>query len=195
MGILVDHELARLLERGHIVEGDYGAINPASIDLHVGYGLFEEKRPPLHLELLWRFFPNFANQIDGSTEQERWRFVDLGEYTRERPYWLYQNHLILIDSIEGFNIPVNLCANFQLKSSAGRMGYEHALAGFCDPGWNGSKLTKELTSLRRWRPLPIYPGMRLGQLIFHKLSSVPDADYSQTGRYNGDGTVAVSRGL
>jgi dCTP deaminase len=68
------------------------------------------------------------------------------------------------------------------------------LAGFCDPGWHGSKLTLELKNARRFHDLPLYPGLKIGQMVFHKMYASPLRDYSETGRYNRDRSVAASKG-
>jgi len=36
--------------------------------------------------------------------------------------------------------------------------------------------------------------MRIGQIVFHKMSLLPNKDYSQTGRYQGDQQVQASKG-
>lgn len=63
----------------------------------------------------------------------------------------------------------------------------------CDPGWNGSKLTMELVN-DDIAPLPIYPGLRIGQLIFSLTLGIPEKCYAKTGRYNNDTVVKGSKG-
>lgn len=191
MSILVDSQIAELLKQGVVYPAQFGAINPASLDIHVGFGLLEEIKPNPIVRLLLRLFPGLSARL----KQPQWRKVDLSKYSKHRPYWLRPRQFVLLDSLETFHLPNNIAANFQLKSSAGRMGYEHALAGYCDPGWHGSKLTKEVTNIRQWRSLPIYPSMKLGQLVFYQLDQHPDKSYAETGRYNNDKVVSASKGL
>jgi dCTP deaminase len=100
-----------------------------------------------------------------------------------------------VDSMEIFDLPDDVKAEFFLRSSAGRKGYEHAMAGYCDSGWSNSRLTMELTNLRRYRCLPIYPGLKLGQLAFERLPQPPTVSYRLKGRYNNDQDVQESKGL
>jgi len=43
-------------------------------------------------------------------------------------------------------------------------------------------------------PLPLYQGMRFGQLEFRLLLSLPSMSYSEVGRYNNDLSVQRSKG-
>jgi deoxycytidine triphosphate deaminase len=119
--------------------------------------------------------------------------IDLGKYSPSHPYLMIPGERCLVASLETFNLPTFLCAQFRLKSSRGREWYEHMEAGFCDPGWNGSKLTMEIINMAPGL-LPLYPGLRMGQLVFSLTLGVPDKHYGQTGRYNGDQTVMASKG-
>ena len=87
-----------------------------------------------------------------------------------------------------------IAAQFMLKSSRAREGLEHLLAGYCDPGWSGSVLTMELHNSRQLHPIPLWPGMKIGQMVFHRMAAPPMRSYRETGRYNGDNTVQGSRG-
>jgi dCTP deaminase len=81
-----------------------------------------------------------------------------------------------------------------LKSSRAREGLEHLMAGYCDPGWHGSVLTLELHNSRQLWPQLLWPGMKIGQMVFHRMSDLPLRSYAQTGRYNGHATVHASKG-
>jgi len=70
----------------------------------------------------------------------------------------------------------------------------YLLAGYCDPGWHGSVLTLELHNSRRFFNIGLWPGMKIGQMVFHRLETIPDRTYAITGRYNNDSTVTASRG-
>jgi dCTP deaminase len=107
---------------------------------------------------------------------------------------LVPQQFILAHTIELFNIPDTLCAFFALKSSRGREGISHVLAGFCDAGWNNSRLTLELHSVRQYHSIPIWHGMSIGQMIFGDMSQVPEKSYSLVGRYNNCPTVEPSKG-
>lgn len=100
---------------------------------------------------------------------------------------------VLAYTEEFVRIPVHLEAQFQLKSSRGREGYEHALAGYIDPGFHG-QVTLELSNLNRYHWLPLTAGMRIGQLRFMKMDEIPHRPYSVTGRYNNDMGAVTSKG-
>ena len=119
-----------------------------------------------------------------------WESISLiGDYK----FWLMPNDFILTETIESFHIPRNISAQFALKSSRGREGYEHLSAGFIDPAWHGSKLTMELFNANP-NPIPIYKGLKIGQIIFTRCDAQPIRAYDERGRYNGDKSVMESKG-
>ena len=98
----------------------------------------------------------------------------------------------LAETRECFNLPDDISAQFVLKSSRAREGLNHLLAGWCDPGWHGSKLTLELKNERRYHDIPLYPGLKIGQMVFHVMSNIPVHSYALTGNYNNHLTVMPS---
>jgi dCTP deaminase len=68
------------------------------------------------------------------------------------------------------------------------------MAGYCDPGWHGSRLTLELHNSRRFHNIALWPGMKIGQMVFHVIAGTPERTYAVTGRYNGHETVMPSLG-
>jgi dCTP deaminase len=126
----------------------------------------------------------------------------------DTPYWLRPGQFILASTVEVFNMPDTVSAQFMLKSSRGREGLgssktepessradglNHLMAGFIDPGFNGSRLTLELHNVRQLANVPIWPSMRIGQIVCEPMEA-PERSYRETGRYNGDLGVQVSRG-
>lgn len=95
---------------------------------------------------------------------------------------------ILTDVQELIQIPLTIEAQVILRSSAARRGWDHALAGFVDPGYglnNPSRLTLEFVNCLKHEPLLIKTGMEMVQLKFARLNEVPERSYAQTGRYHG----------
>jgi len=84
---------------------------------------------------------------------------------------------ILICTIECIRIPYDCAGTVYLKSSLARQGLDHALAGYCDPDFNG-QLTLELHA---HCPIVLTHGQRVIQLVLNRLESEPEAGYS--GRY------------
>lgn len=96
-------------------------------------------------------------------------------------------HFVLAHTVEVFNLPLDISAEFRLKSSAARMGLSHALAVWCDPGWHGSTLTLELHNISRFHTVVLRPGDKIGQMVFHRHRPVPGhASYAARGAYNND---------
>jgi dCTP deaminase len=170
--ILSDWQIRYYEQLDAIVEPfDPELLNPASIDVRLGNRLM----------------------IEVADERELIE-IDISKRTAEHPYWLLPDEFCLAETIETFNLPRFIAAQFVLKSSRAREGYQHLLAGFCDPGWHGSKLTLELKNARRFHDLPLYPGLKIGQMVFRKMCTSPLKDYSETGRYNKDVKVTASKG-
>lgn len=171
MSILVDHQIADLcLGNRMVVPYHQKHLNPASLDVTIGDSLLYE------------------------TEEGGWRQVDLSVFDKQEPLWLNPKEFVLVATDETFNLPDTVGAEFRIKSSRAREGYNNILAVWCDPGWHGSKLTLEITNESRYRRLPIYPGLKIGQMVFHQMAATPESSYAVTGRYNNDAQVEGSRG-
>ncbi len=161
MASLVDYQIRKLSRDQGLVEPfNPEMVNPASIDVTLGPQILVEN--------------------------------DHGDFTEfdisKQEFWMPPGGFVLAVTAEWVRIPVNLECCFQLKSTVGRLGYNHALAGYIDPGFSG-RITLELKNYRRFKELPLSAGMRIGQLRFARLDSTPMRSYSVTGRYNNDSTV------
>jgi dCTP deaminase len=170
--LLPDHEIRRLCQQ-HRMVSPYREelLNPASLDVRLGDRIMIE-------------------QEDGPDLQ----IVGLCEYSRENPFLIHPGEWFLAETQEIFHLPDHVGAQFVLKSSRAREGWDHSEAGWCDPGWYGSRLTMELKNARQFTSLPIWPGMKIGQMKFILVSGVPERSYAQTGRYNADLAVTSSKG-
>lgn len=157
MVVLCDRDLIRRCRRGLIkpwLDGDERLVQPASIDVHLGKDLLLEVEYTPDLE---RFV------MEGSY------FVDPGEF-------------LLGHTNETVRIPEDCVGDFVLRSSVARAGLNHALSGLLDPGFEG-QVTLELQNWRRFWPVQIKPGMRIGQIVLHRLSGRPRRSYAQIGHY------------
>jgi dCTP deaminase len=170
--ILCDQEIRQLCLTADLVTPfNPDLINPASIDVRLGDTLLIE-----------------------SAQSRELVVYPLDRHSQEIPYELRPGQFCLAQTVETFNMPVNVAAQFMLKSSRAREGLEHLMAGYCDPGWHGSVLTLELHNSRQLWPQLLWPGMKIGQMVFHRMSDLPLRSYAQTGRYNGHATVHASKG-
>jgi dCTP deaminase len=170
--ILCDQEIRQLCLTADLVTPfNPDLINPASIDVRLGDTLLIE-----------------------SAQSRELVVYPLDRHSEEIPYELRPGQFCLAQTVETFNMPDNVAAQFMLKSSRAREGLEHLMAGYCDPGWYGSVLTLELHNSRQLWPQLLWPGMKIGQMVFHRMSDLPLRSYAQTGRYNGHATVHASKG-
>ena len=167
MTVLCDWEiLARCMDQKMVVPFDRKLINPASLDVLLGDNLMIE-----------------------SMYQEELLRMDISGRTEHDPYLLMPGHFCLAETLEVFNIPDDISCQFVLKSSRARDGVNHLLAGWIDPGYHGSRLTLELKNERRHCPIKLWPGLKIGQLVFHVMNNTPQHSYAETGHYNNHLTV------
>ena len=190
---LNDREIKELCDQGLVVPYHSKYVNPSSLDIRIGKRIKLMRKRFLYypVRLLAAIFKIqiFLTLLE---EQVYWEFLSISLTSKDDPFYLLPEDKILAESLETFNFPVNISGQFVLKSSRGREFYEHLMAGYCDPGWNSSVLTLEIEN-RSLKPLPIYYGFPIGQIIFERMIP-PEQDYSKTGRYNNDPQVQESRG-
>jgi dCTP deaminase len=73
---------------------------------------------------------------------------------------------ILAETLERITLPDNIVASIEGKSSIARLGVElHQTGGWIDAGFSGS-ITLEMCNVNQ-RPVRIYAGMPIGQLVFY----------------------------
>ena len=168
MSTLVDFQLKRWAKEGGLKPCDFSLVNPASVNLRIGTTLVVESPA-------------------GTTYE-----VDISANSQACPFLVDPGEWILTHTQEIVKLPGNFEAEVCLRSSAARAGWQHALAGYVDPSWEG-RLTLEFQNVRRFTALPIYPGLQLCQLRVRKLHEIPEVGYDQTGRYHGDLGVTTNR--
>jgi dCTP deaminase len=170
--ILADKEIHALCQGGLVDPYDPVLVNPASLDVRLGWELLVEVEE----------YPTLIP-------------IDITGHTPENPFYLRPGEFVLGCTIETFHLPVDVAGQFALKSTRARQGLEHLMAGYCDPGWSGSKLTLELQNARQHHPVALWPEMRIGQIVFHRMSQTPARDYSLVGHYNHDVSVQSAKYL
>lgn len=172
MGIIPDHTIRQLcIEQSMVVPFNEELLNPASLDVRLGDTLLVE--------------------VDHTRDLLP---VNIEHTSQSDPYWLEPGEFVLAQTQEQFNIPNDIAARFALKSSRAREGIEHLLAGFADPGFHGAVMTLELQNARRLYSVPIWYGMKIGQMTFERMESPPEVSYAVKGHYNKDVTATASRG-
>jgi len=161
--VLSDRTIRRLLEEGRIRIDPYdeSLVQPSSVDVRVD-----------------RFFRVFHNArypfIDVKEPQEE--LTELVEIADDQPFILHPGEFVLGSTLERLQLPDDLVARLEGKSSLGRLGLLiHSTAGFVDPGWDGH-VTLELSNVANL-PITIYYGMKIGQLSFVQLSEPAERPY------------------
>jgi dCTP deaminase len=113
----------------------------------------------------------------------------------EDPFILHPGEFVLGSTYEVVSLPDDVAARVEGKSSLGRLGLlTHATAGFVDPGFSGH-VTLELANVATL-PIKLYPGMKIGQLCFFRLSSPAEHPYGSEkygSRYQGQRGPTPSR--
>jgi dCTP deaminase len=170
MSVLSDRDIHRLCALGMVEPYIIDNVQPASIDLRLGHEfiLFDDDD---EVDMADVRLPGTKSSRGSSLTMKPGEFA-LG-VTKER-----------------VNIPIDLVARIEGKSSIGRLGIMvHVTAGFIDPGFCGN-ITLEIVNLRSV-PVTVRPGMEICQLSFHRMETTPQRPYA--GRYQGADGVQASR--
>ncbi len=136
-------------------------VQPASVDIR--------------LDRFFRTFENHKYQfIDPREDQQD--MTRLVEVEASEPFVLHPGEFVLGSTFEVVTLPDDIAARVEGKSSLGRLGLlTHATAGFIDPGFSGH-VTLELSNVSNL-PVTLWPGMKIGQLCFIKMSSASEHPY------------------
>ena len=167
MTVLSDRTILKELELGRIVIDplDPRDVQPASVDLHLSDSLLifvNSKRPFIDIR------ENIADLTERVTA------------TPESPFILHPGEFVLGSTHERVELPDDLVARLEGKSSLGRLGLViHSTAGFVDPGFRGP-LTLELSNNARL-PITLYPGMKICQISYIRLTEPAWRPYGTPG--------------
>ncbi|WP_312180006.1 dCTP deaminase [Arthrobacter sp.] len=159
---------------------DPGMVQPSSVDVRID-----------------RYFRLFDNHkyahIDPSLDQPD--LTRLVEVAPDEPFILHPGEFVLGSTYESVTLPDDVAARLEGKSSLGRLGLlTHSTAGFIDPGFSGH-VTLELSNMATL-PIKLWPGSKIGQLCFFKLSSPAEFAYGSGAygnRYQGQRGPTASR--
>ena len=161
--ILSDGDIRKALANGEITIEPHNEsdIQPSSVDLHV--------------DKYFRTFNNHRYQvIDVKKPMED--LTEVVEVPDGEAFILHPGEFVLGSTAEYVKLPVDLVARLEGKSSLGRLGLLiHSTAGLVDPGFEGH-LTLELSNVANL-PITLYPGMKIGQISYFRMNSVPENAY------------------
>lgn len=177
--ILSDRDIKKKIESGDIgissPDNKHSAnINASSVDLRLGrfFKIYNHSRQAILDPLNAESFKDAMMLIEIKKPGESF-IVQPGEF-------------VLGVTMERVKIADDLVARVEGRSSLGRLGIIiHSTAGFIDAGFEGT-ITLEITNINRM-PVALYPGMRVCQLAFEKMTSVAQVPYSKkkTSKYQG----------
>lgn len=176
---LVDWEIRRDIEESHrigVEPYDPSMIQPASLDV----------RLDKHFKVLTHRGPIHPAAAP----------VDFEDYTvpREGAFILQPGDFVLGSTYEKITLPSDRSAQFEGKSSLGRLGLlTHITAGFIDPGFSGH-ITLELSNVTQ-NAIYLLPGMKIGQLCFEwvRMAERPYGSAGVGSHYQGQSGPQTSR--
>jgi dCTP deaminase len=180
--VLSDGTIRRLVDEGQIVIAPWDPlmVQPASVDLKLGtsFRVFHNHR----IQVI-----DLADPPQGLTEPVEVAPDDL--------FVIHPNEFVLGRTEEHVEMPDDLVARIEGKSSLGRLGLiVHATAGFVDPGFKGT-LTLEITNFNSV-PIVLRPGLPIAQLSFMTLDQPAQRPYGHPelgSHYHGQVDATESR--
>lgn len=180
--ILSDRDVKAQIDAGRIVIEPYDAmcIQPSSVDVKISN--------------LFRVFRNHtAGVID--VKKDMTDLTELVEIPMDGVFMLHPGEFVLGSTLERVGVPDDLVARVEGKSSLGRLGLLiHSTAGFIDAGFDGH-VTLELANVANL-PITLYPGMKIGQVSFMKMTSPAENPYgsgAKGSKYQGQRGPTPSR--
>ena len=180
--LLSDRDIRAAVDAGRIALDPFDPtmVQPSSVDVRIDryFRVFENHRYP---------------HIDPAVEQAE--LTRLVEPDGDEPFILHPGEFVLGSTYEVVSLPDDVSARLEGKSSLGRLGLlTHSTAGFIDAGFSGH-VTLELSNVATL-PIKLWPGMKIGQLCFFRLTSPAEAPYgsgAQGSRYQGQRGPTPSR--
>lgn len=148
----------------------------------------------VRIDRYFRLFDNHKYPVINPAEEQPC-LTRLVEVNSEEPFVLHPGEFVLASTFEVVSLPDDVAARLEGKSSLGRLGLlTHSTAGFIDPGFSGH-VTLELSNVATL-PIMLWPGMKIGQLCFFRLSSPAEHPYGSErygSRYQGQRGPTQSR--
>ena len=182
--VLSDRDIKAELDAGRIVIEplDRKDVQPASVDVRLGSD--------------FRVFINSRHTyIDPRGGQEG--LTETVVVPEGEAFVLHPGQFALGTTLERVALPDDVLGKLEGKSTLGRLGLMiHSTAGYVDPGWDG-ELTLELSNVATL-PIMLWPGMRIGQLSFERMSSPVERPYGSEGlgsHYQGQRGATPSHSL
>ena len=169
--ILSDKTIFKMLEEGSLVVDPITEeqVQPASVDIRLGDS--------------FSIVDDTADNIITMGSEIQYKTIKADRYL------LLPGQFVLATTQEYFELPDDLTAFVEGRSSLGRMGLFIQNAGWVDPGFKG-EITLELYNANRCA-IELQAGRRVGQLVFAKLDEHALNPYN--GKYQGQRGATGSR--
>lgn len=183
--VLSDRDIKEYLQTGKIritPQPDLSSqLGSCSIDLRLGntFRVFEHSKVPYIDPYDKRFSTDFTKEV---------------EVVADEAFILQPADFVLATTIEVFELPDDLLARLEGRSSLGRLGIVvHSTASIFEPGWRG-KVVMEMGNMGRMA-VALYPGMRICALTFEKLTCPAEVPYykKKTAKYSGQSSPEPSK--
>jgi len=161
-----DHQIRRLcLDDGLVTPFREEQLQPASYDVRLG-----DRLMVVDAERRWAP-PRPVDLGDPRTLVDLYREFEL----TSGGYELASGGFVLGHTMEVIDVPTDVSAHVQGKSSIARLGIAIEAAGFIDPGFRGP-ITLEIFNAS---PVPVIlrPGLPIAQFSFQRLDAVPECPY------------------
>lgn len=141
------------------------ALGPVSLDLELGNQFMVYQRTEQAF-------------IDVHEPETFENLTDLITKSEGEAFTIHPGEFVLANTAESVELPDDVAGRLEGRSSLGRLGIViHSTAGKFDPGWKG-RLVLEMSNIGTV-PVKVYPGMRICQLLFEKLSSPTSQPYME----------------
>lgn len=161
--ILTDTKIKEKIQNGEIIikpEPTTEQIQPSSIDLKIGGEYWQMLRQ--------------EHVIDPQNNQPQYNIIKANAIV------IPPNEFVLAITREHIELPANISARVEGRSSIGRLGLTvHITAGFIDAGFKG-KIVLEVKNLSP-NSIMLHEGMRVAQLVFEELTGDCERIYGECG--------------
>ncbi|MFB6145028.1 MAG: dCTP deaminase [Candidatus Nanohaloarchaea archaeon] len=188
MAILSDQDIRGLVKKENAVTVEEGPeidfdlqLGPSSMDLRLGYefGVLNTRK---------------VEMVDTRDMKKYSNYVNKERHESDEGVVIHPGEFILGSTLENINVPNDLVARVEGRSSYGRLGIiVHATAGYIDPGFEG-EITLEIQNLGN-APVKLYPEDRICQVVFETMTSEAEKPYGdkKDSKYMGQTGATGSR--
>lgn len=169
--ILNDGKIEALSESKYLVDPfNKSNVQPASYDVTLGPELVLIKEDPLRIAI---FDP--MRRTSNGVYYETINIPEEG-------YVLKPGEFLLGSTVEKVQLPSNISARFDGKSSLGRIGLvTHVTAGFIDPGFKGQITLEIKNNNSEDIGIVLRRGMKIGQIVFSLMTNPATRSYGSHG--------------